>query len=191
MSNINVYVGDITKVENIDAIVNAANGIGVMGKGVAGAIARSGGDLLKSHVKNIIKDQGPFKRGQVYVSDAGLLKRRGIKLVYHAVTMDFPGGYTSYSTVCEVLKNTLDKAISDGIKSIALGGLGCGIGGLDKAIVAQQMAVIIQSYSDRLDITVVDKNFEFIDSFKKSLSVEFTEKSNETTTDSEQTDTGS
>ncbi len=191
MSNINVYVGDITKVENIDAIVNAANGIGVMGKGVAGAIARSGGDLLKSHVKNIIKDQGPFKRGQVYVSDAGLLKRRGIKLVYHAVTMDFPGGYTSYSTVCEVLKNTLDKAISDGIKSIALGGLGCGIGGLDKAIVAQQMAVIIQSYSDRLDITVVDKNFEFIDSFKKSLSVEFTEKSNETTTDSEQADTGS
>jgi O-acetyl-ADP-ribose deacetylase (regulator of RNase III) len=168
-----VIVGDITKVENVDVIVNAANGIGVMGAGVAGAIARSGGDLLKQDVKRVVEEQGPFQRGDLYISDAGLLKRRGIKQVYHAVTMQFPGGSTTLGTIASLLTRVLETAISNGVESIAFGGLGTGIGGLLKEDVAKQMANISQSYAGRIKILVIDINKDFIDYFKNSLSIKY------------------
>lgn len=166
-----VFVGDLTKVENVDALVNAANGIGVMGAGVAGAIARSGGDLLRENVGKVVEQEGPFQVGDVYVSDAGLLKRRGVTYIYHAVTMQFPGGRTSLGTIPNLLRRVLDKAIASGLQSIAFGGLGCGIGGLDKTEVAHRMAVVAQEYDQRIKIQVVDTNEDFIEAFKKCLSI--------------------
>ncbi len=166
-----VYVGDITKVENVDAIVNAANGIGVMGAGVAGAIARSGGLLLLENVNRVVDESGPFNLGDVYISDAGLLKRRGVKFVYHAVTMKFPGGRTSIGTIEPLLKKVLDTAIANDLKSIAFGGFGCGIGGLSKEEVAKRMAHISQGYNASIDIYVVDTREDFINEFKNNLSI--------------------
>lgn len=166
-----VIQGDITKVENIDVIVNAANGIGVMGAGVAGAIARSGGDLLRANVKKVVDEGGPYEAGDLYISDAGLLKRRGVKFVYHAVTMKFPGGYTSLGTIGSLLRKVLETAISTGQKSIALGGLGCGIGRLSKQEVAKRMAHISQDYDAQIEITVIDTSEEFIKAFLDNLSI--------------------
>lgn len=174
----NIYVGDITKVENIDAIVNAANAIGVMGRGVAGAIAFSAGvsnqhngTNIKEIVKKVIEEEGPFQLGDVYVSDSGLLKRRGIKYIYHAVTMQFPGGITPIRCISPLLKKVLDKALLNNLESIAFGGLGCGIGGLDKSEVALRMASVAQEYHNRIKITVVDTSEEFINSFKKHINI--------------------
>lgn len=166
-----VFVGDITKVENIDVIVNAANGIGIMGAGVAGAIARSGGDLLRENVRKVVQDSGPFDVGDVYISDAGLLKRRGIKFVYHAVTMRFPGGITSLGTIESLTRKVIETALSNGTMSIAFGGLGCGIGGLSKDDVAKRMATVSQEYNGRIDITVVDTSEDFIRSFIQNVSI--------------------
>jgi O-acetyl-ADP-ribose deacetylase (regulator of RNase III) len=167
-----VFVGDLTKVENVDAIVNAANGIGVMGAGLAGAIARSGGDLLREAVRKVVDENGsPFQVGEVYISDSGLLKRRGVKEIYHAVTMQFPGGRTSLDTVPKLLRSVLDTAMKNGLKSIAFGGLGCGIGGLDKSQVAMRMASIAEQYNGQIEITVVDQNPDFVEAFKKCVSV--------------------
>jgi len=166
-----VVQGDITKVEDIDVIVNAANGIGVMGSGVAGAIARSGGDLLKENVAKVVREGGPYEAGELYISDAGLLKRRGVKLVYHAVTMKFPGGQTSLNLIGDLLRKVLETAISTGQKSIAFGGLGCGIGRLNKEEVAKRMAHISQDYDAKIDITVIDINEGFVREFLKNLSI--------------------
>ncbi len=173
-----VYVGDITKVEGVDVIVNAANGIGVMGAGVAGAIARSAGTStepngvnIRTIVAEVVEKEGPFDVGDVYISDAGLLKRRGVKRIYHAVTMKYPGGQTSLGTIPSLLTKVFETAIANGESSIAFGGLGCGIGGLSKSDVAREMAHVAEAYNGRIKIEVVDMNQEFIDAFKKNLSV--------------------
>ncbi|MBX6378586.1 MAG: macro domain-containing protein, partial [Clostridia bacterium] len=79
--------GDITRVA-ADAIVNAANGIGELGGGVAGAIRRAGGPQVQEEARRLYRQQGrPFPRGSVYVTGAGALAAR---YVLHAVTMEYP-----------------------------------------------------------------------------------------------------
>lgn len=167
-----VGVGDITKVRDVDVIVNAANGIGVMGTGVAGAIAASGGEKFKTEVREYAKANGPFKEGKCYKTDAGLLKRRGVKEIYHAVTMEFPGRPSSIEIVTKALRASLAEAMMSGVKSIAIPGLGTGIGGLDKTQVAQRMAAIIEPYRGQMDIIVVDRSTEFIEAFRAALKTE-------------------
>lgn len=167
-----VGIGDISKVQNVDVVVNAANGIGVMGAGVAGALARAGGDLLSKEARAHCSEFGPYEAGTFYCTDAGLLKRRGVKQVYHAVTMKFPGGFTSLDTVLSALRGVLTEAKKNGVKSIAIPGLGTGIGRLDRVQVAQQMADVIEPFHKNMDIYVIDMNQEFIDAFRNSLKIE-------------------
>lgn len=173
-----VYVGDITKVEDVDAIVNAANAFGIMGAGVAGAIAKSAGTSKEYNGTNIyeivakvVKEQGPFNPGDVYRSDAGLLKRRNIKYIYHAVTMKYPGSFCSIGLIPKLLVKVYDTAIIDNIKSIAVCGLGCGIGGLSPEDVGRVMAEVSENYVSKIKIHVVDMDDRFITSFKNALNI--------------------
>jgi len=170
---IQVTQGDITKLRDIDVIVNAANGIGVMGAGIAGAISRSGGQAWSIKVRNYCRENGPFEPGDCYSDgDAGLLKRSGIEKVYHAVTMKYPGSQTSLEYVISSLNKAVQKAISEGHKSIAIPGLGTGIGGLDKVQVAHRMATELLNFTNRIEILVVDMDKVFIDSFRKAIGQE-------------------
>lgn len=154
---------DITKLRDVEVIVNAANGIGVMGAGVAGGIARSGGELLKKSVKEACNQKGkPFDQGDIYISDSGLMKRLGIKKVYHAVVMKYPGGPTSFDIVNKLCRSVISLAMKNEVKSIAFPGLGTGIGRLDKRIVAANMTRILESYSDSIDVTLTDLDDAFI-----------------------------
>lgn len=171
-----VYAGDITKVENIDAIVNAANAFGIMGAGVAGAIARSAGISKQHHgtnileiVKEVVKNEGPFDVGDVYISDSGLLKRRGIKYIYHAVTMRYPGGLCSLSVIERLTKKVIERAIENDLKSIAICGLGCGIGGVDSEVAGKIMSNILIGYRPYIKIVVVDLNTKFIEAVKTQI----------------------
>lgn len=173
-----VYVGDITKVQDVDAIVNAANGVGIMGAGVAGAIAKSAGTSqsqfgvnIHEIVAEVVDKEGPFESGDVYISNSGLLMRRGIKYIYHAVTMKYPGGFCSISTVDKLTNRVINRALENNLKSIAMGGLGCGIGGLDKETVAKKMASICEGYAQQIDIHIVDISEKFIEAFKKNCSI--------------------
>lgn len=172
MCSLRVGVGDITKVRDVDVIVNAANGIGVLGAGVAGALAASGGDALRQAARDYCKEHGPIKAGLCYNTDAGLLKRRGVKEIYHAVTMEFPGQTSSIEVITSALRAVLTMAVINGVQSIAIPGLGTGIGGIDKTTAAQRMAVIIEPYRGQLNIIVADRNQEFITAFKKALKIE-------------------
>lgn len=160
---LNVKLGDITALKNVDAIVNAANGQGPMGRGVAGAIGQAGGLELRNEVRRICEDRHGYLAGECYISSSGLMSEQGIKNVYHAVTMDYPGSPTSIFIISRAMRATLDAAILNGIKSIAFPALGTGVGQLDKKTVASAMVKIAMSYADKLDITIIDINKEFID----------------------------
>lgn len=162
-------VADITRMQGIDAIVNAANGQGIMGAGVAGAIAKAMGWKEAYALKNECYQAGGYKAGDCYISSSGDLGKHGIKAVYHAVTMEYPGGRTSLAVVEKAMRTVLDKAIQNGVKSIAFPGLGTGIGGLDKASVANLMVRVAQDYSSKISISIVGIDSDFIDSANKQI----------------------
>lgn len=166
---IRLLVGDITKLRDVEIIVNAANGIGVMGAGVAGAIARSGGDEFRQGVRIYAQDNGPFEAGSVYETESGMMKNLGIQNVYHAVTMKYPGTQSSIDDILKAVKSACKKAINEERESIAFPGLGTGIGQLDNRQVAQRMATCLLEYSSKIKITVVDINEPFINLFNEAL----------------------
>lgn len=176
---IKIITADITKLKNIDVIVNAANGRGVMGRGVAGAIGRAIGDSAKKNAKVVCEsnrigfsDNYGFTDGECYISSSGNLIKSGINHIYHAVTMEYPGGRTSMDIISKAMRSTLELAIKNGIKSIAFPALGTGVGCLDKKQVASRMVDIAEHYSDKIDITLVDIDEEFIDFAKMQVQTE-------------------
>ena len=162
-------VADITEIR-ADGIVNAGNGRGPMGAGVAGAIRRAGGKSVQDDAIRVCKAAGWFKEGDCYVSISGELAKSGVKAIYHAVTMDFPGGRTSLDTVGKALRNTLERAVQDGIKRIAVPGLGTGIGALPKKAVAITMVRVASSYSGKIEVVFADVDSEFIDYINEAIS---------------------
>lgn len=153
-----------------EAIVNAANGCGIMGKGIAGAIAKAGGSEIQAEARALHNQKGsPFEPGEVYVTTSGDLEATGIKKVIHAVTMKFPGQSASINDVVNVTQNAIEAAIKLGFTSIAFPGLGTGIGRLDKETVALRMTMVANNYGYLIDIIFVDLDQEFIKHVEKHL----------------------
>lgn len=162
-------IQDITKTRDVEVIVNAANGKGPLGAGVAGAIGRAGGEQLKREVMKICQEAGGYKEGDCYISSPGDLGKRGIKAIYHCVTMEFPGGRTSLDTVGNAMRTTIEKAIQNGVKSIVFPGLGTGIGCLNPKSVASVMVNVAKKYSAKIDITFCDVDPMFIGFVRQSI----------------------
>ncbi len=78
---IQIVEGDITE-ESVDAIVNAANSHLLHGAGVAGAISRKGGSVIRSESDRWVKLHGPVSNEQPAWTSAGSLKA---SYVIHAV----------------------------------------------------------------------------------------------------------
>lgn len=167
-----VKIGDITEMGDVEAIVNASNGKGLMGTGVAWTIGQEMGEGVRTAVRRICEENGGYKEGDCYVSPPGDLAENGIKSVYHAVTMEYPGGPTSMDVVGKAMRATLDKAIANGIKSIAFPGLGTGVGRLNPQQVASKMVGIAESYAHKIEITIIDIDKEFIEFAKKARKTE-------------------
>lgn len=165
-----IYVkcGDITSIDGCDSIVNAANGIGIMGKGVAGAIRDKGGVSIQQEARQIYYDRGkPFVAGEFYKTGSGSLSKNGVKNIYHAVTMERPGSYSSTHVIREVMPKILEDAIKDKVHSIAFPGLGTGIGGVSAQSAAFCMFEIALEYHDKVHIYFVDMNNDFINAIRK------------------------
>jgi len=153
-------VADITDIK-VDSIVNASNALGIMGAGVAGAISRAGGPEVQSEARQVCKKRD-IEAGMCFGTTPGELSQKGIKKVYHAVTMKLPGGQTGLDIVRKAMDAVLHMAITQKMKSIAFPGLGTGIGGLDKITVAALMVRVARNYMDVIDIYFVDRSQEFI-----------------------------
>jgi O-acetyl-ADP-ribose deacetylase (regulator of RNase III) len=117
---IRIVEGDVT-VQEVDAIVNAANSALVLGAGVAGAIRARGGPSIQAECDAI----GPIAVGDAALTGAGDLPAR---FVIHAASMP-PGGSASAESVRSSLRRSLELAREKGCRSIAIPALGAGIAG--------------------------------------------------------------
>jgi O-acetyl-ADP-ribose deacetylase (regulator of RNase III) len=86
--------------------------------------------------------------------------------------MKYPGSPSSVQIVQTAMRTTLQKAILNGVKSIAFPGLGTGIGGLPKDKIAREMVSVAMEFVDSIDVNIIDLDKEFIDFVKENLLTE-------------------
>lgn len=138
-----VAQGDITSV-SLDAIVNPANTLMIMGGGVAGAIKRVGGEEIEREARRY----APVPIGKAIITKAGKLPA---KFVIHAPTVEMPGSPSDIKFVELATRASLRVAVENNIQSIAFPALGAGVGGLNIEDVAEVMAKIVyESLSPKL-----------------------------------------
>jgi O-acetyl-ADP-ribose deacetylase (regulator of RNase III) len=115
-------------------IVNAANSLGLMGGGVAGAIKRAAG----AEVEREAARQTPIRVGKAVLTSGGKTK---FKAIIHAPTMAEPGQRIPVQNVAFATKAALTLADEKGFESIAIPGMGTGVG--------RVMMDIVQAFQPR------------------------------------------
>ncbi len=140
---IEVVRGDITKLD-VEAIVNPANSLMIMGGGVAGAIRRAGGEEIEVEAR----EKAPVPIGEAVVTGAGRLK---CKYVIHSPTMEYPAMKTTADKVESAVRAALQACLREGIKEVAFPGMGTGVGGLDPQVAADIMVNEIVAFIKRKD----------------------------------------
>ena len=162
---ITVTLGDITKLE-VDAIVNAANSLLIMGGGVAGAILRAGGKEIQQEANK----KAPVPVGKAVATTAGKLKA---KYVIHAPTMERPAMPTSEQKVRLAVRGALECAQQLGIASVAFPGMGTGVGGLNLKDAAEVMVDEIKRHVESgtplKNIMLVGLNINLTHAFEQAL----------------------
>ena len=154
--------GDLTKF-SCDAIVNPANSFGYMGGGVAGAIKRAGGLIIEKEAIS----KAPIPVGKAVVTTAGALP---CKYVIHATTMKQPAISIDVKNVKLATKAAFDLGVKLKIKSIAIPGMGTGVGGVPTSDAAKAIIKIAKDFEDKFEkIILIDRNEEMIKSFHQFL----------------------
>ncbi len=160
--NIIIEEGDITKI-SCDAIVNPANSYGFMGGGVAGAIKRVGGIEIEKEAIS----KAPIKVGSAIRTTSGLLP---CKSVIHAPTMSKPAMRIKIENVKLATKAAFKLSSDLNLKTIAIPGMGTGVGGISYDNAANVIVSIAKEFENRFDkIILIDRNSEMIDAFKRYL----------------------
>lgn len=119
--------GDLLKQQDVDAIVNTVNCVGVMGKGIALQFKKKWPANYKAYAAAC--KAGQVRLGEMFVFDLGALATPRF-------IINFPtkGDWRSNSKLSDIetgLANLVQKIQTLGIQSIAMPPLGCGNGGLD------------------------------------------------------------
>jgi len=133
-----IQLGDLTEMDT-DAIVNAANNDLILGAGVAGAIARKGGEVIQKECDAI----GSIPVGYAAITGAGKLKAR---YVIHAASMQ-AGRRTTTENLRGSTNHSLRLAAERGLKTIAFPAVGTGIAGFPLKECAQ---IMLRAAADHL-----------------------------------------
>lgn len=158
-----VIKSDITQL-SVDAIVNAANAVGIMGAGVAGAIKKAGGLEISREARKICSEYR-FQPGSAYYTKAGRLE---CKHIIHAVTMKWPGQKSSIEIVEKCVRSVFNRAKQLGCSVIAIPGLGTKIGRIPPERVARLYKELIPVMEAQYNIEVIvcDIDEKFIEEMK-------------------------
>jgi len=160
---VHVAKADLTLMP-VDAIVNPANSLGIMGGGAAGAIKRRGGDKIQQEAMAC----APIAVGAAVVTTAGKLHARA---VIHAPTMEEPGLKIGVENVRRATRAALIAAAHHGFDVIAFPGLGTGIGGVDHDEAARAMVDEIRALRSQKPGTIylVDMDENMLAAFEEAL----------------------
>src|SRR5579884_1817745 len=123
---IKLVKGDLLS-QNVDAVVNTVNTVGVMGKGVALQFKRRWPENFRAYER--ASKQGDVQIGKMFIYDAG-------RLLTPRYIINFPTKVHWRSpSKLEYIREGLEDLVSQirrlNIESIAMPPLGCGNGGLD------------------------------------------------------------
>jgi O-acetyl-ADP-ribose deacetylase (regulator of RNase III) len=143
MKKIEVIRGDITKTD-VDAIVNAANSSLMGGGGVDGAIHRAGGPAILEECRKIVAKQGGCKTGEAVITTAGNLPAQ---FVIHTVGPVWNGGHKNEAEkLANCYRNSLQLAVENGCKSVALPCISTGVYGYPIAEAAKVAVAAVKAF---------------------------------------------
>ncbi len=160
---IDVVQGSILEVE-AEVIVSAANSLGFMGGGVAGVIKRAAGVEVEEEARKA----APTPVGKAILTSGGKTKFKGI---IHAPTMPQPAMCIPADNVALATRAALTLADEKGFASVALPGMGTGVGGVKLDEAATRMITQIRDYSARSlrRVILVDVDAGMVEAWKARL----------------------
>jgi O-acetyl-ADP-ribose deacetylase (regulator of RNase III) len=121
--------GDLLKQDDVDAIVNTVNCVGVMGKGIALQFKNKWPANFTAYAAAC--KAGNVRPGRMFVFDSGGLVRPNF--IINFPTKDHWRGASTIEFIRDGLVDLVAQVRRLGIRSIAVPPLGCGNGGLDWA----------------------------------------------------------
>jgi O-acetyl-ADP-ribose deacetylase (regulator of RNase III) len=135
-----------------------------MGGGVAGVIRRAAG----SEVEEEARKQAPIPVGKAVLTSGG---RTSFKGIIHAPTMPQPAMRIPAQNVSLATKAALTLADAQGFTSLAIPGMGTGVGGVAHAEAAKLMVDGIKAYSARTlrSVILVDVDSAMVEAWRRSL----------------------
>ena len=166
-TKIKVILGDILYPKS-EALIIEANTKGLMSRGLLNRIIKFEWKVTKKQVKKIISEN-EIEIGDIFTTEPGKFKRRGVIQVYHCVIKRLPSDYTSLNIVEKVIKKVFKQVIDDYMNSVTICGIGIEPGDLDPRSVARITCEICNIYKHDIKIKIIDDNREFINEVNKIL----------------------
>ena len=160
---IEIKQGSILELD-CDALVNPGNSYGLMGGGLALAIKRSGGKIIEEEAAA----KAPIEVGSAVATTAGLLK---FNAIIHAPTMKQPAELATKLNVALATRAALRLADSLNFSSLALPGMGTGVGKLAVEEAAEAMLSEILSFKATClkFVTLCDLNANLVTAWENCL----------------------